>query len=114
MNSLLQAPAWLLGPNVEIPLRRLVFGVPGALVSLTIQQASAQEMMWLFTALTSQTVHVSTMSFKLCDFTLVSEMFGPLKQDLGGPSSHLLANVTDLSIVECVGIESSWYTPQKA
>ena len=89
-----------------------MFGIPEALVSLSIQQASAQEMLWLFIALTSQVVHATSMSFKLCDFTLVSEMFGALKQDLVVSPLHLFENVTDLSIVECVGVnqtETSWY-----
>lgn len=108
---LCKAPAWLLGPNVEIPLRRLTLGSPENLTALTLQQAGAQEMLWLFTALSFQTTTITNMTFKLCDFSLVSEMFSPSKQDQIGPPSHVMERVTDLSLVECYGInqhETPW------
>jgi len=101
-------PAWLLGPNVEIPLRRIVFNTPESLASLNLQHASAQEMLWLFTAIAAQPSTISNMSFKLCSFPLVSELFSPPRQDLASSSFRILERVTDLSITECTGLEPSW------
>lgn len=101
-------PAWLLGPNVEIPLRRIAFNTPESLTSLSLQQASAQEMLWLFTAIAAQPSAIANMSFKLCTFSLVSELFSPARQELGVSSFRVMERVTDLSITECTGLETSW------